>query len=369
MKKYCLTILMLFWLCGIGFAQNTSTSEAFSVAQSFMSKKGVRLSDTHSTTRGSVDYEIFNGDDGKGFVIVCNGAVVGYSTEHSAGDDMPDALKDMLESYGKHPAASRRVLPGWFTPRDVEPILPMITSHWNQTSPYNDSLSQKSGICVTIAHSQVAHYYRPGMTYFGLRDIPVTTFNHDLILDKYDYTSSTESRQEVARFVRYCNRIFGGELDTERFFRMKRHKYGKTTLATYFPSSYKGIVHSTYEFLDSCLESRTPVIAYGSNDADEGHCFIVDGRDSEGLYHMNWGWGGYYDGHFAISDAFDDVRTNSMFTIHTFILLGFIDEASAIMPIRQNISENCAIFNLAGQKVDTSYKGIVIQNGKKRISR
>ena len=27
-----------------------------------------------------------------------------------------------------------------------------------------------------------------------------------------------------------------------------------------------------------------------------------------------------------------------------------------------------AIYNLAGQKVDASYKGIVIQNGKKRIA-
>lgn len=348
-------------------AQNVPTSEAYDIAQSFMSKKGVRLIEKPSKTRGKVDYEIFNGENDKGFVIVCNGAVVGYSTEQPSGD-MPDALKDMLESFGKHSAASRGEFPEWFTPRDVESIRHLITSHWNQISPYNDSLSKKSNICVTIAHSQVAHYYRPGKTYLGLKDIPETTFNHDLILDKYDYTSSTESRQEVAKFVKYCNRIFGGELDTKRFIGMKRDRYGKTTIATHFPSQYKKILYSTYEFLDSCLENKTPVIAYGVNDADEGHCFIIDGRDSDGLYHINWGWGGSFDGYYAVADEFDDSRTNGRFGISHFIVIGFTDGTTNIMSIRQDASGCNDVFNLQGIKVGKSFEGlpggIYIKDGK-----
>ena len=42
--------------------------------------------------------------------------------------------------------------------------------------------------------------------------------------------------------------------------------------------------------------------------------------------------------------------------------------ASGIKNVKAEKS-NGAIYNLAGQKVDASYKGIVIQNGKKRIQK
>lgn len=317
-----------------------------------------------STSESNAGYEIFKDDDGKGFVIVCNGAVIGYSTEQPT-DDMPDALKEMLRGCGDKVASTRGDFPEWFTPRDVEAIQPLITSHWSQYPPYNDSLPKKTGICVTIAHAQVAHYYRPSRTYLGLKDIPETTFNHDLMLDKYDHASSTESRQEVARFVKYCKRVFDGGLDSKRIFGMKHDSYGKYTIGA---NTFKRAVNSTYEFLDSCLESKTPVIAYGCDDFDNGHCFIIDGRDSEGLYHINWGWGGSYDGYFAIADAFDDVRTSAKYTVSSFVLLGYVDGTTTIIPVRQNTRESGSIFNLQGRKVAKSLeglsKGIYIKDGK-----
>lgn len=29
-----------------------------------------------------------------------------------------------------------------------------------------------------------------------------------------------------------------------------------------------------------------------------GHCFVLDGYDNDGFFHVNWGWGGYCDGYF-----------------------------------------------------------------------
>ena len=37
-----------------------------------------------------------------------------------------------------------------------------------------------------------------------------------------------------------------------------------------------------------------------------GHQFIVDGYDGNGLFHMNWGWGGMSDGYFVLSLANPD---------------------------------------------------------------
>ena len=45
------------------------------------------------------------------------------------------------------------------------------------------------------------------------------------------------------------------------------------------------------------------------------------------------------------------------------------DEATAIMSAKKSVKENGAIYNLAGQKVNASYKGVVIKNGKKYIQK
>ena len=45
------------------------------------------------------------------------------------------------------------------------------------------------------------------------------------------------------------------------------------------------------------------------------------------------------------------------------------DDETSVQGIKQQPLDDVPIYNLAGQKVDASYKGIVIQNGKKRIVR
>jgi hypothetical protein len=43
------------------------------------------------------------------------------------------------------------------------------------------------------------------------------------------------------------------------------------------------------------------------------------------------------------------------------------EKPTAINIVNANIENNYSIYNLAGQKVDVSYKGIVIRNGKKIV--
>ena len=40
---------------------------------------------------------------------------------------------------------------------------------------------------------------------------------------------------------------------------------------------------------------------------------------------------------------------------------------TGIKTVKAGATENGAIYNLAGQKVDENYKGVVIQNGKKVV--
>ena len=45
------------------------------------------------------------------------------------------------------------------------------------------------------------------------------------------------------------------------------------------------------------LDAGHPVIYSGYGYAG-GHAFVLDGYDDEGRFHVNWGWGGKYDGYF-----------------------------------------------------------------------
>jgi len=49
--------------------------------------------------------------------------------------------------------------------------------------------------------------------------------------------------------------------------------------------------------LRSDLAAGHPLIICGYGYSG-GHAFIIDGYDSQGLFHVNWGWGGRYDGYF-----------------------------------------------------------------------
>lgn len=46
------------------------------------------------------------------------------------------------------------------------------------------------------------------------------------------------------------------------------------------------------------LTQGRPVLYAGYTSAMSGHAFVIDGVREDGLYHVNWGYGGYYDTHW-----------------------------------------------------------------------
>lgn len=52
--------------------------------------------------------------------------------------------------------------------------------------------------------------------------------------------------------------------------------------------------------LETELDQRRPVIYTGSGSGS--HAFVVDGYDDDGLFHVNWGWNGSFDGWYHLSD-------------------------------------------------------------------
>lgn len=359
-----------------------SAQSDFDIAKEFMSKKGKNIVDnSRAMTRGVSDkkYSIFHGDDGKGFCIVANGEVVGYDTENTANeDDMPCCLKEMLlESYSKSTKAAKTrsdYTPDWWTPRNVTPIEPLLTTHWSQGSPYNDMLEKKSGICSVIAYVQILHYFRVPQTFEDKTTskgeyFPITTFNHDLILDKYERGQYTdEQAYEVAKFISYYYNI--GSSGFETYYGMKKY-----TVWTNKENHYL----ETDEFLEKGL----PIWTCGTHNG-VGHAFVIDGRDSEGRYHVNFGWGGGNDGYYVMPDCeehdskYDGNNSVLGYMDNTLFQYYVIEPKLFSWSYTTDIYKpnfdvakisNTDVYNLQGVKVGNSLeglpKGVYIQGGKK----
>lgn len=55
--------------------------------------------------------------------------------------------------------------------------------------------------------------------------------------------------------------------------------------------------------LKSALDAAKPVLYRGRDNADNtGHAWVCDGYDASDFFHMNWGWGGSYNGYFSVDD-------------------------------------------------------------------
>lgn len=361
-------------------AQNVSNSEAFDVAQRFMAKKGITLvNDDNAATRGNAEpYSIFKGEDNKGFAIVVNNAVVGYSTDNTADvDNLPCQLKDMLNDYSKTITRSKTreyvdgvyhedVFPSWFVPRDVTPIEPLIKTHWGQSSPYNDLLPMKTEICVTVTYAQLLHYFRVPKTYCDINYddfyfpeiyLPMTEFDHDKMLNTYFYGEYTEDEaQEVSKFFLYIMYAFSGDYCVE-IFNLERDQFEFWD------------IDSRYDWYDRTLEKGIPFWGSGNN-----HAYVIDGRDSIGLYHVNFGWGGSADGYYLFPDTQDqneEIDGDYTRAGECFIHLVPKGWTSSINKINYNPFIDGSVYNLSGQclgnNLDGLSKGIYIKNGKKQV--
>ena len=49
------------------------------------------------------------------------------------------------------------------------------------------------------------------------------------------------------------------------------------------------------------LSRNLPIVYGGFTKQREGHSFVLDGYDAEGLVHVNWGWNGDQNGYYDIA--------------------------------------------------------------------
>ena len=353
MKKSVLSFLCLVLCVLMAQAGPVDKQQAQQQAQAFFAKKGKVLKKSatpHKAPRkaaGAADeayYYVFNSEGNNGFVIVSGddrtAPVFGYSDTGSFDENnIPENMRAWLEGYVEEIKAldsetsavsSDAPLTRMRKAESVKrPIAPLITTKWNQDSPYNDNCPTYDGTnkcatgCVATAFAQVMYYYRdqsvsatiaeiPAYTTSKLGiSIPATPANSPIdwanMTDTYSSSSTAAQNAAVAALMAYCGRSVEMEYGPSSG---AVSQYVPSALEKYFGYATGGLcisreAYTLQEWEDMVYEellAKRPLF-YGGSSAGGGHAFVVDGYDGEGLFHFNWGWGGMSNGYFLLQVA------------------------------------------------------------------
>ena len=293
---------------------------------------------------------LFNAVDG-GFVIVaaddCVRPILAYSESETLPDPLPESVAAWLQGYSEeilylrgHSDASPTVRAEWDallvatddTPLFSTAVATMLTTQWKQGAPYNTlcpgdnshSTNTLSG-CVAIATAQVMKFwnhpaqgegaYSYNHSTFGSQsaNFGATTYDWNNMPNVLTSTSSPTQINAVATLVYHVgvsvkmNYGFSSSGATTASSSSLTTITAERSLRTYF--RYSKSLHSIQKgympdslwlaLLDAELLAGRPVI-YAGHDTSGGHAFVLDGSNDAGMYHFNWGWGGYCDGYYLI---------------------------------------------------------------------
>lgn len=304
-----------------------------------------------SSSETATSYYVFDNGADKGFTIVSGDdelpEIVGYSAHGNSENLMKtEGCAAFLKAYQKFVAAftqgdakARKILAeqralkadGRYQQPKIDPLLGDIA--WNQETPYNKMCPEYKGSklsatgCVATAMAQVMMYYKYPKELKA--DIPAyTTATNKLKVnaisegEKYDWANmlptytegeyNTTQADAVAKLMFHCGAAVqmdygpsSGALvrpeDMSTYFGYDADLLQKVYRSVYTLAEWKKI-------LDRELEAKRPILYGGFASNEDGHLFVCDGSDGEGLYHINWGWSGYSDGYFDITLLDPDVR-------------------------------------------------------------
>ena len=272
------------------------------------------------------------GAEGCGFAVIASDdrydAVIGYSetdyvsTPGSGLDWFISAATESMKSGVDHaPVAASSDY--------ATSVSPLLKTAWNQSKPYNNlcpTASRGSAYptgCVATACSQIMNYHKypvqgQGEKQYSFKpaegegrilkaNFGETIYEWDKMLDDYEIMAYTdEQAKAVATLMLHCGVAVemnytpsgSGAYTAEArnglidFFRYNEN-------IGYFIRDYYSQKEWMY-MVYSELSKRRPIF-YAGVDANGGggHAFVIDGYNSAGLVHVNWGWGhnggnGYY---------------------------------------------------------------------------
>lgn len=308
-------------------AQSLTTDEACRIGRQWLSvqypQPVVRRGEEGvNAVRWRAVYRVQRGDGAFVLLHARTAAVMGYG--RSGLRPMPEALHTALMQYGdlNGVVAEAEV-------RESYPVVPpLLQSVRGQSDPYNLSCpyyTTEEGTstqrcltgCVATALEQILTYYRqPAQLqdslarmetpHYVVEGVPAgTPVDWAHVRDIYAEGAYSEAEaRAVADLSLWCGMMAGMnwgleasgaqirplEAAVRRVLGYKDVRYADSY--RYTPADWERMMRTE-------IEAGRPVLYTGYTGLIQGHAFVLDGQDASGLFHVNWGYDGAYDGYFA----------------------------------------------------------------------
>lgn len=220
-------------------------------------------------------------------------------------------------------------------------VSPLLTTNWGQgssSSPsYNYYCPTSGGStaitgCVATAMAQVMRYHNHPAYGNGSKSyVEAANYNSSGVLTQASYgtlsaTFSTTSynwanmpatitsasalaqRQAIGRLMSHAG--ISVSMDYAPWSSGASTPDAATSFANNFFYTNGGFLNrSAYTttnwktLLKNAINASKPVLYRGRDNSDNtGHAWVCDGYDASDYFHMNWGWGGSYNGYFSVDD-------------------------------------------------------------------
>ena len=291
--------------------------------------------------------------------------VLGYSDQGNIEwEQLPENMKAWLKSYDYAIATlgeRRDFKDGDYLPMETadaprsparterSAIEPLVKTHWFQEEPYWNDIPLYDGDnpewtgmhcltgCVATTMAQIMNYHQwpkspsTGIPAYEISlnqdsvnnevwridSLPPVTFDWDNMLDNYIETNprthqqtligNNAQRKAVATLMRYCSQSVRMNLSPEAsgandaLMAYALYSYFDYAPTAYYAHRFSYNIDEWETLIYNELAAGRPVAYSGYKGPYSGHSFICDGYDGNGLFHINWGYGGRYEGYFSLS--------------------------------------------------------------------
>ncbi len=273
-----------------------------------------------------------------GWQVMHFDAIVAHGNGTLDIKNLPPAFQDFLDIYATMPKSqsSKKSI----SKSTSYTYGPFLKTQWNQYPPYNDlcptklakqedgSMKEQRTLtgCVQISSGQILNYYKYCKTInkndfitqteefasmsdiFGLKKTRHEVFGdqnyyeYSYEINNYtpDFSKINSDYHELAKFIYALGLIqdaYYGVEGTSAPTSVQLDAFNK--IYGYKADYYDLSSMTDNARIENSIKKGCPVIISGSKANDDGHSFIIDGYNTYGEFHVNYGWGGSSDGWFT----------------------------------------------------------------------
>jgi hypothetical protein len=275
-----------------------------------------------------------------GFIVIAaeeqSEPLLAYSKDNSFPDgDLPAHIKWYLGEYSRSMAEIRSnpawsLNPTWQALRtsnyEAYPITrdvsPLCSTHWNQNWPYNslcpmDSYGPGGRVyagCVALSIAQIMKKWGAPSVGLGSHSYTAPGYGYQSAnfgVGSYNWAgmpnSLTSVNMPISTIIYHCGVAVetqygadaSGALSEDVRDALVSHFRYNPAAVYRLASSY--LSATWLSLLRADLDLGRPIYYSGSN-GSAGHSFVLDGYTGTNYFHINWGWGGSFDGYYYLTN-------------------------------------------------------------------